>query len=127
MNNQGCHCGASAQFEHCCGPLLRGEQVADTAERLMRSRYSAFVVGDESYLRATWHPETRPSRVRFSADLNWLGLKIISCQAGLPADTEGMVEFVARSKQGGRATRMHERSAFRKLDGRWYYLRGEHL
>ena len=127
MQEQRCHCGAAAAFEDCCGPLLRGERVAETAEQLMRSRYSAYVIGDDAYLRATWHPETRPSRVRFTAGLRWLGLKICACEAGLAVDDQGMVEFVARAKEGGRASRLHERSAFSKVDGRWYYLRGQHL
>ena len=62
-----CHCGAGPSFDACCGPLIRGEERAPSAELLMRSRYSAFVEGDEAYLLATWHPDTRPSRVRFDA------------------------------------------------------------
>ena len=92
----------------------------------MRSRYSAFVNMDEAYLKATWHPRTRPSRVRLDSDLQWLGLKIKSTQLGGEADTEGTVEFVARCKRNGKAQRLHETSRFKKIDGRWFYLDGTH-
>jgi len=93
----------------------------------MRSRYSGFVQCDESYLRATWHPDTRPSKVSFDEKQRWLGLKIKSTEAGGADDTTGTVEFVARFKIDGKGHRLHEISRFEKIDGRWYYLKGEHL
>ena len=93
----------------------------------MRSRYSGFVQCDESYLRQTWHPDTRPSRVRFDKKQRWLGLKIKTTEAGGANDTSGTVEFVARFKVDGRGHRLHEISRFERIDGRWYYLKGEHL
>ena len=93
----------------------------------MRSRYSAFVECNEAYLLASWHPHTRPSRVRFNSEQRWLGLRIKECEAGAAADDVGTVEFVARFKVNGKGHRLHERSRFEKIDGRWYYLDGEHL
>ena len=93
----------------------------------MRSRYSAFVACDADYLRASWHPDTRPSRVRFDPDQRWLGLSIKDTEAGSEHDTEGVVEFVARFKVQGRGHRLRERSRFERIEGRWYYLDGEHL
>jgi SEC-C motif-containing protein len=93
----------------------------------MRSRYTAFVRRDADYLRATWHPDTRPSRVRFNPAQRWLGLSIKDSAAGGAGDREGMVEFVARFKLLGRGHRLHERSRFRCEDGCWYYVDGEHL
>jgi hypothetical protein len=55
-----CPCGGSV-FATCCGPYLAGDAVAPTAETLMRSRYSAYTLRDEAYLRATWHPSTLPA------------------------------------------------------------------
>jgi SEC-C motif-containing protein len=93
----------------------------------MRSRYSAFVDCDEDYLLATWHPDTRPSRVRFDEEQRWLGLSIKAVTAGGESDDTGTVEFVARFKVRGKGHRLHEVSRFEKIEGRWYYLDGEHL
>ncbi len=92
----------------------------------MRSRYSAFVEGIEPYLLATWHPDTRPSRVRLDDKQRWLGLSIKACEAGGPEDDTGTVEFVARFKVDGRGHRLHETSRFERIDGRWYYRDGDH-
>lgn len=92
----------------------------------MRSRYSAFSTGAEDYLLATWHPSTRPSRVRLDATQKWIGLSIKSTEAGQSCDTTGKVEFVARYKVAGKGHRLHENSRFEKIDSRWYYLDGEH-
>ena len=127
VNEGACACGGAAGFDACCGPLLAGDRQADTAEQLMRSRYTAFVRRDADYLRATWHPETRPSRVRCNPAQRWLGLSIKDREAGGVDDDEGVVEFVARFKVLGRGHRLHERSRFRREDGRWFYLDGDHL
>ena len=92
----------------------------------MRSRYSAFVIEHESYLLDTWHPATRPSRVRFNTAQRWLGLSIKHCDAGQAEDDSGTVEFVARFKIDGKGHRLHETSRFEKVAGRWYYREGIH-
>ena len=121
-----CHCQSGEAFAACCGPFLNGTAVAQSAEQLMRSRYSAFVVCDEAYLLATWHPKTRPSRVRFDEQQHWLGLSIRNTEDGAEGDQWGTVEFVARYKVAGKGHRLVEVSRFEKRDGRWYYLDGEH-
>ena len=96
----------------------------------MRSRYTAFVLADEGYLLATWHPSTRPAQIDFERGAKWLGLDVRSHQA---VDAEhAEVEFVARyrvggaaSGQRGRAVRLHERSRFVREGARWYYLNGD--
>lgn len=93
----------------------------------MRSRYSAYVLCNESYLLATWHPATRPSRVRFNDRQRWLGLHIKSTCDGQQEHKSGTVEFVARFKVNGKGHRLHEQSRFEKVDGRWYYRDGDHL
>ncbi len=93
----------------------------------MRSRYSGFAVRDEAYLLATWHPDTRPSRVRMDEKQRWLGLSIRATEAGGVGDKSGIVEFVARFKIDGKGHRLHEISRFEFIDGRWYYLDGQHL
>ncbi|MCW8963445.1 MAG: YchJ family protein [Gammaproteobacteria bacterium] len=121
-----CPCGSGRGFSECCGGLLSGEQVAVTAEQLMRSRYSAFVLMDEAYLRKTWHPDTCPDRIELDDDTRWLGLKIKSTQTGGESDDEGLVEFVARYKIASRGHRLHEVSRFIRRDGLWVYLDGTH-
>jgi len=122
-----CHCGLPQPYPNCCAGFVSGAEHATTAEQLMRSRYSAFVECDEAYLLASWHPQTRPSRVSFDSEQRWLGLRIKDCTAGGPADNVGTVEFVARFKINGKGHRLHERSRFEKIAGRWYYLDGDHL
>jgi len=123
----GCPCGSGAAYADCCERYLAKALVCQTAEALMRSRYTAFVQCDESYLLATWHPETRPSRVRFDERQRWLGLKVRATAAGGEGDASGTVEFVARFKIDGRGGRLHEISRFEQINGKWYYRDGEHL
>jgi SEC-C motif-containing protein len=90
----------------------------------MRSRYSAIVLGLPDYLRDTWHPSTRPAVIEPPpAGLRWLGLEVRR-HAQQDAD-HAIVEFVARSKLGGKAERLHETSRFVREGGRWFYVDGD--
>lgn len=89
----------------------------------MRSRYSAYVLQLADYLRDTWHPGTRPASMDFEPGLRWLGLEVRREQS-TGADS-AIVEFVARSKLGGRAHRLHETSRFVREQGRWFYVDGD--
>ena len=80
-----CPCLSGAPYGECCGPFHAGLAVAPTAEQLMRSRFSAFAVGDPAYLLATWHPSTRPSRLELDDSLRWYRLDILSRSAGRPS------------------------------------------
>ena len=122
-----CPCGSGDDYGACCGLYVGGEHHAPTAEKLMRSRYTAFAKAESDYLLATWHPDTRPSRVRLDPQQKWIGLSIKFIEAGREGDDTGRVEFVARFKVAGKGHRLHENSRFEKIDGRWYYLDGEHL
>ncbi|WP_313464758.1 YchJ family metal-binding protein [Achromobacter sp.] len=120
-----CPCGGAA-YAHCCGRWHEGPLAmqAPTAEALMRSRYSAFVLDKLPYLLASWHPSTRPVSLEPNPpDLKWLGLAIE--QARDQDADHATVEFVARSRQAGRAHRLHEVSRFVREDGRWYYVDGD--
>src|SRR5699024_9695042 len=107
-----CLCGSGDIFGACCGPLLRGQRRAGTAEAL-----------------ASWHPDTRPRRSALAATLDeemrWLRLDVRSTTDGGPFDDEGTVEFVAtaRTEQGRRE--LHEISHFVREDGTWRYVSGE--
>jgi SEC-C motif-containing protein len=114
-----CPCPSGLPYDACCGRLHRGAAVATTAEELMRSRYSAYVRGEESWLWATWHPRTRPDSV--ASSLVWTGLSLLSTSAGGPEDETGEVEFVATFEGG----RLHELSRFVRRGGRWVYVDGD--
>lgn len=95
---------------------------AVTPEALMRSRYSAYVLGLIDYLLATWHPSTAPGELELSP-LKWLGLEVRHAQA---VGDAGVVEFVARWRDaGGHSQRLHETSRFVRQSGRWYYIDGQ--
>ena len=117
-----CPCLSGEQYADCCGRFHAGEAEAPTAEQLMRSRYSAFVVLDAGYLLRTWHPETRPASLDLDPDMQWRRLDIISTRRGGPLDTEGTVEFKAHFRHDGERGVHHETSRFRRIDRRWYYL-----
>ncbi|MBV7486983.1 YchJ family metal-binding protein [Bordetella sp. BOR01] len=122
-----CPCGSGLAYPDCCEPWHHGPRhlQAPNAVALMRSRYSAFVTDALQYLLDTWHPDTRPAQLDPNpADLKWLGLQV---KQHIEQDADhASVEFVARYRQAGRATRLHEISRFVRQDGRWFYLDGQH-
>lgn len=132
-----CPCGLSATLGDCCG-RYHGGAAAPTAEALMRSRYSAYVLRLNDYLLATWHASTRPAALDLDDAPRWLGLTVKKASPDRDAlrsqnnsgnaaigQNEATVEFVARYKIAGRAYKLHETSRFVREDGRWYYLDGE--
>ena len=94
---------------------------APTPERLMRSRYTAFAVGDVEHLLASWHPSTRPRTLALEPDLRWTGLTVLASRGGFGSD-EATVEFEARYDDAGRPGALRERSRFVREGGRWLYL-----
>jgi SEC-C motif-containing protein len=115
-----CPCGG-ARYADCCGPFIEGRTVPRTAAELMRSRYTAYVRGNEAYLRATWHPSTRPQGAILQPGVKWLGLSVLKHEE---QGSRASVEFVARCRVGGRAQRMHETSRFVRELGHWLYVDG---
>jgi SEC-C motif-containing protein len=93
----------------------------------MRARYSAFAVGDAGYLRATWHPATRPSALELDEDVRWTGLDVLATTGGSLLAAEGTVEFRASYVRDGRAGAQHENSRFVRDGGLWRYLDGVSL
>ncbi|MEW6707326.1 MAG: YchJ family metal-binding protein [Pseudomonadota bacterium] len=121
-----CPCGSGRAYPACCGRWHAGPEhlQAPDAEALMRSRYSAYVMDLPDYLLATWHTSTRPGALQpGEPGLKWLGLEV-KRHVAQDAD-HAVVEFVARSKLGGRAHRLHETSRFVREGGRWYYVDGD--
>lgn len=120
-----CPCDLGQPYRLCCGRWHAGalQLQAPDAAALMRSRYSAFVLDLRTYLLDTWHPATRPAALDAPpAGLRWLGLALR--HAAVQDEHHATVEFVARSKQGGRALRLHETSRFVREGGRWFYVDG---
>jgi SEC-C motif-containing protein len=109
----------------CCGPYIAGIERPPTAEQLMRARYTAYALGRADYLTETWHPTTRRRDLNLDEPITWRGLEILRTESGGANDRQGLVEFVARYKIGGRAYRLHETSRFQRHQGRWYYVDGE--
>jgi len=121
---QACPCGSGRAYDACCGPLHAGAAAPD-AEALMRSRYSAYVLGDAGYLLRSWHHSTRPAALSFegpaAARPVWLGLQVESHAVTGPDSAD--VVFVARYRiGGGSVVRMREHSRFLRERGHWFYL-----
>jgi SEC-C motif-containing protein len=122
-----CACGNPRAYADCCGRFHAGEATPDNAVKLMRSRYSAYVLRLDRYLLQTWHESTRPKLLDLLETdvLQWLGLEIRSQQTSL---TRARIEFIARYRVGGPGwpiERQHEISRFTKENGRWFYVDGE--
>ncbi|WP_020683292.1 YchJ family protein [Marinobacterium rhizophilum] len=125
-----CPCQSDKLYRDCCEPAISGKRPATTAEGLMRSRYSAFSLGLASYLIDTLAPERRQPGERGALKrqfrhTRWTGLRIMDVQAGGEQDTVGMVEFEAFYVSEAEPGRLHERSSFRRDQGRWYYVTGD--
>jgi len=132
---QPCPCGSGATAADCCARYFIpdgaevGQAAAPTAEALMRSRYSAYALGAIDHIMATHHPKAQAdvdlkSTEKWSREANWVGLEIVSTEAGGEADETGEVEFIARYELAGSPLTHHERAQFRRHDGRWYYWDG---
>ena len=127
-----CPCGSGDSLLQCCGPLHRGRLKAETAEQLMRSRYSAYALSEVDYLIAT-HPDAaspaaeRRRELRASCrQTRWHGLKVLASEAGRSDDLEGTVRFEAVFSVGGARQVLREHSLFRRRDseakGPWLYI-----
>jgi len=130
VKNQ-CPCGSKLTYDDCCfiwhdlAMQHETQPEGGSAESLMRSRYSAYVLGLHAYLLDTWAPETRPKNISLDdPGIKWLGLRIVSSQTG-PDDQQATVEFVARSRLNGKGQRHHEVSRFKRINGRWHYVDGQ--
>lgn len=121
-----CRCGSGDAYAACCGPLHSGERVAGTALALMRSRFTAFALGDADYLLATWHTGTSPGRLELDETVTWRRLQIVDIESGGERDSTGVVEFRAQYEVDGQRHILHERSRFVRGDGDgWRYVDGD--
>ena len=123
-----CPCGSNSPFIDCCGPLIRGTGFPDTAEDLMRSRYTAFTQQNWEYLVITCHPKEKKEMARLGPGLIndeviWKRLEIVNTRGGGYEDAEGQVDFVAYYIKDGFEQTLRESSRFYKVNGRWVYSR----
>lgn len=124
-----CPCGSDEDLDACCGrflPSRGGTAAPESPEQLMRSRYTAFAVGDAEYLLASWHPDSRPHTVNIDPAITWTGLEILSADGASSFASAGTVEFRAQfwHKAIRRSGVQQERSTFRRENGRWFYVGG---
>jgi SEC-C motif domain protein len=124
-----CPCGSGDSFSNCCEPFINGSKNPPTAEKLMRSRYSAFHEGALDYIFNTHHKSTRDELdmegiKTWAIESEWLGLKIHETEKGGEKDNEGKVEFSCLFNFQGKNQTHHELSTFIKEDGKWYFVDG---
>lgn len=126
-----CPCGSNVDLKSCCEPFLLGAAQPETAEKLMRSRYTAFVKADMDYIKKTLAPESRSdfdmeANGKWAKESQWKGLKILKTEAGGADDHVGMVEFVATYGQKGNVVDHHEVAQFRRTEqGAWLFVDGD--
>ncbi|MGK0186720.1 MAG: SEC-C motif-containing protein [Verrucomicrobiales bacterium] len=125
-----CPCKSKASYADCCMPLHYGTKKADTAEQLMRSRYSAYFFRLTDYLIASTHPSKREPGLKAELDqmmfdVNWRFLKILNVSKGSKDDKVGKVEFVADYFWNEESFKLHECSRFKRFKGVWKYLDGK--
>lgn len=123
---ESCPCGRAAAYAACCGRYIDGGAAPPTAAALMRSRYTAYALGNENYLLQSWHASTRPTRLGLAdaSAVEWLGLTVRGGTRGAATDDAGTIEFVARYRRGGAIAQLHEDSRFVREHGRWFYVEG---
>lgn len=125
-----CPCGSGKPYDECCGPLHRGETTAETAEALMRARYSAYEKGAFEFLHESLHPNHRSDHDlnatrRWAEKSRWTGLEVRVVEAGGTDDDTGVVEFIASYRENNQQRKHHEIGRFERFKGAWYYVDGE--
>jgi SEC-C motif domain protein len=124
-----CPCGSTSSYTDCCEPIITGSRPAETAEQLMRARYSAYTKVEMDFVFNSTHPDGRvgydhDGTKTWAANSEWLGLEIIGSKKGGRDDATGEVEFIARFKESGTSREHHENALFKKTDGIWYFSDG---
>ncbi|MCF7520532.1 YchJ family protein [Neisseria sp. ZJ106] len=126
MSAENCPCGSGKKYDDCCRPLHQSERLPETAEALMRSRYSAYVLQKIDYIVETTVPAqqhllNRADLAAWSRETRWLGLEVLRHIPKI-GKHHAQVEFCARFAEGGEVCEHHELSAFVQADGRWYFI-----
>ncbi|HEX8960187.1 MAG TPA: YchJ family protein [Geobacteraceae bacterium] len=124
-----CPCGSGASYGECCEPIISGARGAETAEQLMRARYSAYVLVNTDFLLASTHPDHRQGydhkgTREWAENAEWDGLEIVGQEKGAAKDKSGEVEFIARYRLKGARHEHHENALFKKEKGQWFFTEG---
>jgi len=124
-----CYCGSGAAFSDCCEPFITGVRLVETAEQLIRARYSGYVAAQMDFIFETTHPDHRleydhAGTKEWAENSEWLGLQIIDVVKGGAGDTVGQIEFIARFKEKGAEREHHENARFAWDNGRWFFTEG---
>lgn len=125
-----CPCGSNIAYEKCCLPVIKGKRPAQTAEQLMRSRYSAYVKKEIGYILTSLHPESRAdydekSTRAWAEAAEWHTFEILDTKNGGTGDDEGQVEFVTTFSEKGLKKEHRELSSFKKEGETWYFTEGK--
>lgn len=125
-----CPCGSGNPYSECCEQIISGAKPADTAEQLMRARYSAYVLAKMDFIFESTHPEHRQDydhagTKKWAETAEWQGLEISSTKSGGSADSAGEVEFVAHFIENGDKREHREAGQFKRKDGQWYFTEGQ--
>jgi len=129
-NNQACPCGSGNTFTDCCEPIINGTRASETAEALMRARYSAFVTRAIDFIVASTHSRTRKEidmdYIReWSETSTWRGLEIFETR--IVNDNKAYISFEAQYSQRGEDHRHREKSLFERENGHWRFVSGDEL
>lgn len=117
-----CPCQSGKGYDLCCGRFISHKTLAENAELLMRSRFTAFTLNNNDYILQTWHPDFRPANLQLEKNIKWIKLDILGFSE---QDATAIVEFEARLLEAGCVNALHEESRFVRERGRWYYTSGE--
>ncbi len=125
-----CPCQSNLEYQNCCEPFHKKTQFPDTAEKLMRARYSAFAKQEIDFIADTHMPGTsdfdKEEARQWSESSEWPGLEIVKTENGLASDESGIVEFKAQYiDENKKEVIHHEISSFKKSDGKWFYQAGQ--
>ena len=125
-----CPCGSGNPYSECCEQIITGVRPAETAEQLMRARYSAYVFAKMDFVFESTHPDHRKGydhagTKEWAETAEWQGLEIIGTNKGGADDSVGEVEFIARFAEKGNNREHHESGQFKKKEGIWYFTDGK--
>ena len=125
-----CPCGSGDAYARCCEPITGGARPAETAEELMRARFTAYTKAAVDFLFDTTHPDHREGydhsgTKEWAEKSEWMDLEIVKTSQGGPGDTAGRVEFVARFREKGLLQTHHELGHFKREGGTWFFTHGD--
>lgn len=125
-----CPCGSNKEYSECCEPYIKGDKIPETAEALLRSRYSAYTLQELDYIYETIHPEQKQhhdhkATKKWAAESKWHGFNIVDIKDGSKDDEEGIIEFTAKFTAKFETQTHHELALFKKAEDKWYFYDGE--